>query len=72
MSTAGRKLETAHLFQTASVFHRAALPNIIQMRKNIFPAYLQSPGAAARTTGADSPLSFVGAIVGASMLRLGV
>lgn len=32
----------------------------------------KSPGAAARTTGADSPLSFVGAIVGGCVLGLGV
>lgn len=53
-------------------WHRGTLLNAIQMRKNSFPAYLKSPGAAARTTGADSPLSFVGAIVGAYMLGLGV
>lgn len=46
--------------------------NVIQMHRNIFPAYLKSPGAAARTTGADSPLSFVRAIVGGCMLGLGV
>lgn len=70
--TGGEKTETAHLFAKASVLHRGTLLNIIQMRKNIFPAYLKSPGAAARTTGADSPLSFVGAIVGAYTLGLGV
>lgn len=46
--------------------HRGTFLNVIQMHRNIFPAYLKSPGAAARTAGADSPLSFVGAIVGAA------
>lgn len=62
----------AHLFCNTSVLHRGTLLNVIQTRTNIFPAYLKSLGAASRTTGADSPLSFVGAIVGAYVLGLGV
>lgn len=63
--------EAAHLFQDSSVFHRGTLLSAIQMRKKLFPAYLKSPGAAARTTGADSPLSFVGAIVGGLHVGIG-
>lgn len=37
----GEKLEPAHLLGKAPVLHRGTLLNIIQMRKNIFPAYLK-------------------------------
>lgn len=40
----GEKLEAAHLLEKASVLHRGTLLNIIQMRKNIFPAYLKKSG----------------------------
>lgn len=63
------------LSATQTLDSSTARPSVpISNAQEHFPSVPQkkSPGAAARTTGAEAPLSFVGAIVGGCVLGLGV